>query len=217
MLGQQPPGRHWPRAIGRAGVVEPEVELLFGHDPARHERVDADVELAEVARQAARQPLHRRLGRGVEWQAALLEQPADRAEVDDRAAAGRLHAGGDGLRSEELVLEVDRDARVPALGRGLVDAVALVVGGVVDQHGDRPDARAHRVDRGVERGDVGEVGGDESGAWRALQARGERLAGAASMSMKPTLAPWAAKCSTRVAPMPVAPPVISTVRSTRLG
>ncbi len=38
-----------------------------------------------------------------------------------------------------------------------------------------------------------------------------------SMSMKPTFAPWAAKCSTRLAPMPVAPPVTSTTRSTRLG
>ena len=38
-----------------------------------------------------------------------------------------------------------------------------------------------------------------------------------SMSQNPTREPARAKCSTRLAPMPVAPPVMSTPRSRRLG
>jgi hypothetical protein len=38
-----------------------------------------------------------------------FQHPRDRAEVDDRAAAGLLHVGDHGLCGEELMLEVHRD------------------------------------------------------------------------------------------------------------
>jgi hypothetical protein len=91
----------------------------------------------------------------------MLEHPARRTEVDDRAAARRSHVGGHRLGGEELVLEVDRDAGVPARGCGVLDLVALVVGRVVQQRGDRPEARAHGGDRLLERRRVGDVGAQE--------------------------------------------------------
>jgi len=57
-----------------------------------------------------------------------------------------------------------------------------------------------------------------SGAWRTCARRSASAApAAASRSTNATRAPCSAKCSTNDAPMPVAPPVISTARSSRLG
>ena len=59
---------------------------------------------------------------------------------------------------------------------------------------------------------------ENTGACREFSRRITRLAAElSSMSMNPTRAPCRANCSTSAAPMPVAPPVTSTVRSCRLG
>ena len=41
--------------------------------------------------------------------------------------------------------------------------------------------------------------------------------GASAMSQKATFAPWAQKCSTKLAPMPLPPPLMKTTRPARLG
>src|SRR3546814_5915003 len=46
---------------------------------------------------------------------------------------------------------------VPVFGRHRVDAVALVVGGIVHQDGDRAERAAHLADRDAQRFDVGDI------------------------------------------------------------
>ena len=66
----------------------------------------------------------------------------------------------------------------------------------------------------VERGDVGQVGGDERRrVARRRQARDQRLAGRRVDVDEADARALRANSSTSVAPMPVAPPVISTPRS----
>ena len=83
--------------------------------------------------------------------------PGGRGEIDDRPAAKLAHRAARDLRGEELVLEVERHRAVPILFAHFVRLLALVVGGVVDEHGDRPHALANLLHRRFERGDVGEV------------------------------------------------------------
>ena len=114
------------------------------------------------------------------------------ARKRDRATAQALHVGGHILRREELVLEVDGDAGIPAFGRGVFDAMAHIVGRVVQQHSDRPEALAHRLDRGAQGGDIGQSASTNSGALRAsASVSASALPAVASMSIKPTRAPWA--------------------------
>ncbi len=83
--------------------------------------------------------------------------PGGRGEIDDRPAAKFAHGAARDLGGEELVLEVERHRAVPILFAHFVRRLALVVGGVVDEHGDRPHALANLLHRRFERGDVGEV------------------------------------------------------------
>jgi len=80
------------------------------------------------------------------------------AEVDDGAAAGRLHVRQHGLGGEELVAQVHSYAVVPVLGGDVLRAVALVMHRVVHQHGDRPHCVAQPGDGGAQLRDVGQVG-----------------------------------------------------------
>ena len=77
------------------------------------------------------------------------------------AAAELAHRAAGDLRGEELVLEVERDRAVPVLFADLVDVFALVVGRVVDEDRDRPEALADLLHRRLERGDVGQVALEE--------------------------------------------------------
>ena len=67
------------------------------------------------------------------------------------------HRAARDLRGEELVLEVERHRAVPVLLAHFVRRLALVVGGVVDEHGDRPHALPDLLHRRFERGDVGQI------------------------------------------------------------
>ena len=67
------------------------------------------------------------------------------------------HRAARDLGGEELVLEIERHRAVPILFADFVRRLAMVVGGVVDEHGDRPHALANLLHRRFERGDVGEV------------------------------------------------------------
>ena len=85
-------------------------------------------------------PGDRRLRRRVAGHRRPAAHPRDRAEVDDRAAARGRHRRRHRLRGEEVVAQVDREVVVPVLGRHVVDRVAVVARGVVDEHADRAPA-----------------------------------------------------------------------------
>jgi hypothetical protein len=147
---------------------QPEVDLALGHDPARDHRVHPDPERAEIARHAFGQPLGRRLGGRVGGHAAAVAVPGDRAEVDNRAAARRLHRRGDGLDREELVADIGGLALVPVFGGHILPRVALVVGGVVGQDADGSQRIGRGGHRGAQRVDVAQVAAAEPGGGQAL-------------------------------------------------
>ena len=93
-------------------------------------------------------------------------------------APGLAHVSGDVFGGKKLVLEVDRHGGVPTLGCGVLDLVALVVGRVIQQHGDRAKVLAHRVDATRQGGDVGQIGQDKQRrVLRLSQALGQRGTG----------------------------------------
>ena len=61
------------------------------------------------------------------------------------------------LDSEEVVAQIDGDSVVKVLRSHLVNRVPLVVGGVVDEHGDRSVGPDRPFDAGLERRDVPQV------------------------------------------------------------
>ncbi len=112
---------------------------------------------AEIARQAARQAFDRGLGGLVQHQVVQPEMPADRPEVQDHAAARALHRRHHGLGGEELMAEVHRHALVPIFRRDLLDRVAIVVRGIVDQDVDAAKLLFQIGDHALDRRDVGQV------------------------------------------------------------
>src|SRR6185437_9656094 len=80
---------------------DPEAQLALGHDATGAQRIHADAVHAEVARQTAGEPVDGGLGGGIDGQVRSADTPADRAEVDDRAAAELAHLRGDRLGREE--------------------------------------------------------------------------------------------------------------------
>ena len=86
-----------------------------------------------------------------------------RSDVDDAAAAARLHAGNDRLAGVESRRQVDRQDGVPLLDREFLDRRDKLDAGVVDQHIDAAEsflgAGDHRVDL-VRPGHVGRGIGD---------------------------------------------------------
>src|SRR5690606_29526103 len=179
------------RQRGDVGRLDPPVHALRGHqlflvgrsipprlsrsrDAARDDRRHADVVAPELAREAAGQALDPGLSGLVSDQVAQPEVPGDRAEVEYHATARGLHRRHHGLAHEEQVAEVGRDALVPVLGRDVLDRVAVVVGGVVDQHVDPAKRGDRRLGRDLERREVAQVAGDEA---RGAEPGGQRFAG----------------------------------------
>ena len=198
--------------LGGVGFVEPESFLALGKDAPRKDGVDADVVGAELVGEGAGEADDGGLGCDVDGQVGGGDEPGDGAHIDDRTALTLAHARDDGLSKEELVFEVDGEERVPEFGSDVLGVVAGVVGGVVDEDVDGRECS----EEGLEGGGVGEVAVVVGGGvgWRRVM----RVWAAASwMSRKRTREPCWAKASTRDAPMPVAPPVMRTVRSRRLG
>ena len=154
--------------------ADPQRLLPLGHHPARHDRVDPDAMLAEIAREGARHAVHAGLGGGVDGHAADRLEPRIGAEVDDRALARRDHVGGDRLGREKHVAKVGRDALVVIGGRHLSPAVPIVARRVVDENAGRTQ-RAFQPREGVaQRRHVAQVARLESHARRARQLLGER-------------------------------------------
>ena len=126
-------------------------------DRARRDRVDADVVGPEFARERIGETDHAGLGGRVGDEVRAAEHPGDRGKIDDGAVAELLHVRMHRLRREELVLQVDVHRAVPRLRSDLAHPLAGIVGGVVDEHGDRPELLPNARDRRFQRINVGEV------------------------------------------------------------
>ena len=88
-----------------------------GLDPARRDRVDADLAGRELARERAREAEDARLRGAVAGHAGAARGAHDRAHVDDRARELRRHDAQRLARAEEGAVEVHREHAVP-LGVG---------------------------------------------------------------------------------------------------
>jgi hypothetical protein len=78
-------------------------------------------------------------------------------------AAAPPHAGDYRLGGEELVPQIDRDPLVPIGGGDVLDPMPVVVGGVVDQHGDVAVSGRHFRNGRLQRLDVPQIAADEAG------------------------------------------------------
>jgi hypothetical protein len=96
--------------------------------------------------------------------------------------------------------------------------VAVVVGGVVDQHVDRPDLGDDGLEHRLEGVEVAQVAGVRRRAPATGRTRlSSALDSSSEKSRKTTRAPWRAKPSVRAAPMPEPPPVMTTTSRLERG
>ena len=180
---------------------------------AWNDAIHTDTVPAKVAGEGSREALDRSFAGLVEDEVRQCEVPADRPKIDDGSAAAGAHARDYRLRTEKLVLQVHCEPVVPIIFRDIVELVAVVVCGIVDEDVERaifldqrPDARGGRAD--VLKVDALET---RTGAFASLSDSPFR------MSMKVTIDRWRANSATIPAPMPEPPPVISTRLPRRLG
>ncbi len=139
----------------------------------------------------------------------------ERADVDDLAAAPRLHAGQRRARDEERPVEVRRLQLAPLLGRELLERLAAVDRGVVDEDVDR--RRASRSMSAIARSTA-----PRRSRRRRRPTRGRRRGAAqrprarASPRSRPlitTRAPARANPAAMASPRPEPPPVTTATRS----
>src|SRR5258708_27173165 len=95
-----------PEQLGLAFRGQPLLDLALGHDPARRDRVDANIVRAKVARERTGEPENCRLCRGIVRHSALADHPGHRAEIDDGPVLGSFHVVQNGLRGEELEFQL---------------------------------------------------------------------------------------------------------------
>ncbi len=141
----------------------PVAALAGGGDVSGEDAVDADVLGAEFVGEGSGETDEGGLGGDVDVEVFGGDHPGDGAHVDDGAPAGGVHEGCDGLGGEELVAEVDGHALVPVGGGDVGEAVAVVVGSVVDEDAGWSEGLVDLGDGGLEGGDVGEVAAEEEG------------------------------------------------------
>ena len=103
-------------------------------DIARHDACDANVVGAQVARERSRQAFDGRLASLVEYEIRETKVPADRPQIDDGSPALAAHPSDHRLRAEEHVLQVHAETIVPIFLGDIVDRMAIIIGGVVDEH-----------------------------------------------------------------------------------
>ena len=103
-------------------------------DITRHDAVHTDIILTKIARERTGEALDRCLARLVEHQVRKGEVPADRSEIDDRSSASCTHARRHRLHTEELVLQVNREAVVPIIFGYFVELVTVVIRRIVHEY-----------------------------------------------------------------------------------
>jgi len=140
-----------------------EAGLAFGEDGSWEDAVDANVVGTEVVCERAGHGCDCGFGHVVEAEVGRGNDVGDGTHVDDGASASGLHAWGDGLGGEKLMAKIDGHALVPVFGCDIFEAMAVVVGGVIDEDRRRGEFSGDVGDRGLQCGDVGDVAGDEEG------------------------------------------------------
>ena len=135
----------------------PEFFLAIGHDPARHDGVDADAVVAEVARHGAGEAVDGCFGRSVSGETAAGLPPRIRTHVDDGATALFDHRGGNRLDGEEHVTEVGSLAFVPVFRCHVFPVVAVIASRVVDEDVGAAEFIEEAGEGGLHRRDVAEI------------------------------------------------------------
>ena len=97
-------------------------------------------ERRELHRQRTRQHPQRALARRVGNDVRAPEVGGERADVDDLAAPSRLHRRQERTRDEERAVEIRRHQRPPFGRRELLEILAVIHRGVVDEDVDRSQA-----------------------------------------------------------------------------
>ncbi len=136
---------------------EDEFALLFGHDGAGKDGVDADVVLAELVGEGAGEADDGGLGGDIDGHAGIGDEPGDGAEVEDGGDAGLLQCGKRGLGEEELMAKVDGHQGIPELRCDFGGGVATVVAGVVDEDVETAEGIDGGCNGWADGGDVGDV------------------------------------------------------------
>jgi hypothetical protein len=133
--------------IGLGLRRQPQIDLPLRHDPARNDRVDPDFVGRPDRGPCLWSAPRRRLSRSCRRACRRVGVPGDRAEIDDRSAAGARIIGATAWMAKNWCRRLVAMAFVPELDRDVFPVVPLIVGGVVHQHGDRPEFFGRGVDR----------------------------------------------------------------------
>jgi hypothetical protein len=142
---------------------EPQLSLALGEDGSGENAIDANITGSQLVSQCAGHSDNRGLGGDVNGQSCGRNDPADGAEIDDGAAAGFFHRRNYRLTDEKLVPEIHGHRAVPVVRGNVVDFVARIVAGVVDEHVDRLEFFEDARDAGANRGDISEVASKKKG------------------------------------------------------
>ena len=161
MRRQQPAERPRRHRLVQPFVAVPletlDAALAFGQRPPGIDLIDADAVAAQRRRRVAGQRHQPALRHGVRPELRLADVGVDRADVDDRAAAARLHRLHSLLQQQERGAQVDVDDRVPQLDGRVLEVAARDAGGVVHQHVDAAEAldgQTRDPAAGVDRGEI---------------------------------------------------------------
>ena len=136
-------------ALGQVGV-----------DPARQDGVGLDVVGGPGHRAGAGELHDAALAGGIGRREAGAEDRQHRADIDDLAAAGRLHGWVGCLRAHERAGEVGRNDAVPLLEFERVRRFSNIDAGIVDENVDAAELFGDAFDHGSDISLVGDVGGD---------------------------------------------------------
>ena len=148
------------------------------------------------------------LAGGIGGSEAGAEDRHHRADIDDLAAAGRLHRGIDRLRAQEGAGQVGLDHAVPLGEFERVRRLADIDAGIVDEDVDPAELVGDAADHGGDRLLVGDVGRDRNRLGAAFLSSATAAADLASL--RPTTAiaaPASASPRAMPSPMPPLPPV----------
>ena len=132
----------------------------------RRDGVDGDPMSSEVVRQRAREPEHAALARHVRDEPRRRREKGRRRDVDDPPVAPLDHSGSEGLRKQELRLQVDAERLTELVVVELEERGSSEQRSVVDEHVAAPDLRGdardvvRRADVGDERAALAPRGGD---------------------------------------------------------
>src|SRR5437773_2428796 len=100
ILGDLGPLQHPRLDVRQLPLLRNVLLVLAAQGEARRDRVDADAELSQLARERAREPHHAALGGGVVDVVRDALEEGTRGDVDDRAPALRLHRREHRARAE---------------------------------------------------------------------------------------------------------------------